>query len=124
MSANEVIVVIVFGLLGYWIVGALMGWKHNEKANSTPTDKDDEPSYQDFKEETVNTKDIDSCWFEILEVPKVSSIEEITTAYKRKISQYHPDKVASLGAEFKELAETKSKEINAAYAYAKRITRY
>jgi len=120
MNANEVIVVIVFGLMGYWIVGALMGWKNNEKASSTSTDKDDEPSYKHFKDESVNTKDIGSCWFKILEIPEVSSIEEITAAYKRKISQYHPDKVANLGAEFKELAETKSKEINAAYAYAKK----
>jgi preprotein translocase subunit Sec63 len=29
---------------------------------------------------------------------------------------YHPDKVASLAAEFRELAEQRMKEINAAYA--------
>ena len=31
------------------------------------------------------------------------------------MSEYHPDKVASLGKEIRELAERKSKEINAAY---------
>ena len=45
---------------------------------------------------------------------------EIERAYKVKISQYHPDKVAQMGIEIRELAEAKSKEINAAYDYATR----
>jgi DnaJ-domain-containing protein 1 len=34
------------------------------------------------------------------------------------MSQYHPDKVASLGRELRELAESKSKEISVAYQEA------
>ena len=41
--------------------------------------------------------------------------------YHLKIREYHPDKVASLGKELKELAEFKSKEINSAYEYAKNL---
>jgi len=33
--------------------------------------------------------------------------------------KYHPDKVASLGDEFKELAERKFKDINEAYEFFK-----
>jgi DnaJ like chaperone protein len=33
--------------------------------------------------------------------------------------QYHPDKVAHLGEEFKAVAEEKMKEINAAYSHFK-----
>lgn len=39
----------------------------------------------------------------------------IKDAYRDRIREYHPDKVAHLGLELRELAETKSKQINAAY---------
>ena len=34
---------------------------------------------------------------------------------------YHPDKVSSMGPEFNEIAERKSKEINRAYGEAVRL---
>jgi len=40
---------------------------------------------------------------------------EIKQAYRRLANQYHPDKVAHLGREFRELAEIKFKEIQRAY---------
>jgi DnaJ-class molecular chaperone len=40
---------------------------------------------------------------------------EIRAAYRRLAAQYHPDKVAHLGAEFQRLAEQKFKTIQAAY---------
>ena len=39
-------------------------------------------------------------------------------AYRARMSEYHPDKVASLGPDIRALAEQKAKEINAAYAEA------
>jgi DNA segregation ATPase FtsK/SpoIIIE-like protein len=53
--------------------------------------------------------------FEILGVRADSSIEEISKAYRKMATLYHPDKVAQLAPEFQELAETRMKEINAAY---------
>jgi len=44
--------------------------------------------------------------------------EEIRRAYRVLMSQYHPDKVAALGDELKEVAERKSKEITLAYREA------
>jgi hypothetical protein len=41
--------------------------------------------------------------------------EQIRSKYIGLISLYHPDRVQHLGPEFRELAEIKSKEINAAY---------
>ena len=46
--------------------------------------------------------------------------EEIKRAYRKLSMQYHPDKVAHLGAEFQKIAEEKMKEINAAYDYFKK----
>jgi hypothetical protein len=49
---------------------------------------------------------------------KVSK-EQIRSKYINLVSQYHPDKVQHLGPELRELAESKTKEINAAYDWFK-----
>jgi DnaJ-domain-containing protein 1 len=54
-------------------------------------------------------------WYEVLGVAPTAPPNEIRAAYRRLMSQYHPDKVESLGVELRELAERKSKEIGAAY---------
>lgn len=57
-------------------------------------------------------------WTQVLELPADASLEQIRDAYRRLVSQYHPDKVASLGRELQELAESKSKDIAVAYQAA------
>lgn len=52
---------------------------------------------------------------EILGVAPTASEDEIRTAYRKLVNQYHPDKVHHLGAEFQELAEVKFKTIQNAY---------
>jgi DnaJ-domain-containing protein 1 len=59
-------------------------------------------------------------WTAILGVSADASIDAIRQAYQHRIAEYHPDKVAALGAELRELAERKSKEINLAYDEARR----
>lgn len=58
--------------------------------------------------------------FSVLRVSPSASREEITSAYRKLAQMYHPDKVAGLGPEFRELAESRMKEINAAYEQLKR----
>jgi len=53
--------------------------------------------------------------YAVLGVSRQSSPDEIKTAYYQLAAKYHPDKVQHLGEEFKELAETRFKEIQAAY---------
>lgn len=52
---------------------------------------------------------------QILSVDSGATAQQITEAYRRMAKLYHPDKVASLAPEFQEIAETRMKEINAAY---------
>ena len=54
--------------------------------------------------------------YEILGIMPGATRDEIQAAYRAAAQQYHPDKVAHLGAEFQELAKRKFLEIQEAYA--------
>jgi Protein of unknown function (DUF4236)/DnaJ domain len=58
--------------------------------------------------------------FEILGVQPGASLEEITAAYREQARKNHPDKVANMDQEFRELAERRMKVINDAYQELKR----
>lgn len=53
--------------------------------------------------------------YAVLGVAEDALMDEIDAAYRRRMSDYHPDKVANAAAEIKALAETRAREINAAY---------
>ncbi len=56
----------------------------------------------------------------VLGVQSNDEFAVIKKAYRKLSMQYHPDKVAHLGDEFKGVAEEKMKEINAAYDFFKK----
>ena len=53
--------------------------------------------------------------YRILGIDEAASDEAIEQAYRRLMAQYHPDRVAGAADEFRELAEQRSRAINAAY---------
>ncbi len=53
--------------------------------------------------------------YRVLEVPASASAQAIRTAYRARMNEYHPDKVAHLGKELQDLAHDKSVEIQQAY---------
>ena len=57
--------------------------------------------------------------YEILGINVSASTEEIKIAYRKMASLYHPDKVAHLAPEFRDMADRKMKEINSAYGSIK-----
>lgn len=57
--------------------------------------------------------------YEVLGIGVSASREEIRIAYRKMASLYHPDKVAHLAPEFREMADNKMKEINTAYGSIK-----
>ncbi len=59
-------------------------------------------------------------YYAVLGLEQGAGFEAIKKAYRKLSMQYHPDKVAHLGDEFKRVAEEKMKEINAAYDYFKK----
>ena len=57
--------------------------------------------------------------YAVLNVAPDATPVEVTAAYRKMAQMYHPDKVAGLAPEFREIADRKMKEINAAYAQIK-----
>lgn len=53
--------------------------------------------------------------FEVLGVPRSASSDAIHAAYRARMREYHPDKVAHLGVELQELAHAKAQQIERAY---------
>lgn len=54
--------------------------------------------------------------YEILEIPRTATQEEIRSAFKRLSMLYHPDKVHHLAPEFREMAGERFKKINEAHS--------
>jgi DnaJ like chaperone protein len=69
---------------------------------------------------TATGQDMSGQHYATLGLSKGASAEEVKKAYRKLSMQYHPDKVAHLGDEFRAIAENKMKEINAAYDFFKR----
>lgn len=88
--------------------------KYNHAEESSSRQQYDKSAWQESQRSNSTAR----AWHEVLGIEPGASIDEIRVAYKRKMSQYHPDKVASLGEEFMDIAVNKSKEINSAYKQA------
>lgn len=111
MSATEVVVVLSGLGLGFWLVSFLMSTSRSAPRPPRPAADASSPEPQS---QQADAKPL-AAWHEVLELHQHATPDQIREAYQRLMSQYHPDKVASLGAELRALAEKKSKEINAAY---------
>jgi len=103
----------------------------DSNAHTDETRQDDSSEYQQQsnthsdsrtdKEHSSYTRQDESLkkCYQILGIEQGASPSDVKNAYKRKISEYHPDKVSKLGDEIRQLAEEKSKEINTAYQLLK-----
>lgn len=62
--------------------------------------------------------------YRALGVDATASDDEIDRAYRQLMGKYHPDKVAGAADEIRALAETRAREINAAYDRIRELRRY
>lgn len=115
MTSNEVMVSIMCALVGYWVISALIGSKKPPGADAQDAPDNTPPFGQQTASKPAQAAPVPQAWHAVLAVSRNANLEEVQTAYRTLISQYHPDKVASLDAELQALAETKTKAINQAY---------
>ena len=108
MGGFELLAVVVFFLIGYWIVDYF--WP-KKKGNAL-----DGESGRGSLEHGEKIS-----WHETLGVSPDASLDEIRRAYKEKIAQYHPDRVATMGPELQEMATRLTQRINVAYNEAVRV---
>jgi DnaJ-domain-containing protein 1 len=60
-------------------------------------------------------------WWHVLGVRREATLAEVTVAYRDRIRQNHPDKVAHLSVAIRQVAESETRRLNAAYAEAQQI---
>ncbi|MCK5542465.1 MAG: DnaJ domain-containing protein [Desulfobacterales bacterium] len=72
---------------------------------------------ENFTRNNQESPNINKSPYEILGIKGNASKKEIQKAYKEKVKQYHPDKVAHLGKELQKIANEKFIEINNAYEF-------
>lgn len=121
MTPAEIVISVVGLVGGYWVVSAFLN----------PS----KPSAQNPQEDAVKAESaaaassrdpsrVDATnWHQILEVSADADAAAIAAAYRRKISQYHPDKVAQMGEEIRAVAAAKSQQINTAYDIGMKLRR-
>ena len=89
-----------------------------EKTNSSDYEYDDS---SETSPDEDNAYDSDEVKFgRILELKGEVNKLDIHKAYKKKMKEYHPDKVSTMADELKNLALKRTKEINSAYEYFKK----
>lgn len=118
MTTAEGIVIVGGLVLGYWLVGVLLPHLKRDRARPGPMGQDGpgrDPPDHDGGQRPGRGGTGDRNWHEVLEVAPTAGREQVIHAYKRKIVQYHPDKVATMAPEIRRLAEARSIEINVAY---------
>lgn len=123
LSAPEIASIVIGLAGGFWLVNAIMdgrasGPKPADRARGPASEANADGTRDDASPRP--SEEPGPQWWDVLGVPRIATRDEVARAYKRKISEYHPDKVAQLGAEIRAVAERKSKEINAAYDEAMR----
>jgi DnaJ-domain-containing protein 1 len=91
------------------------------ESESRVTEFAEAPEVADFEpDDHVQDEDTDedkaNCQspYEVLEVKPTATRDEIMTAYRKLVRQYHPDYLQERGDELKQLADRKMKEINLA----------
>ena len=130
MTGIEIGAIVLCLAIGYWGMSTIINRSPTKKETREqssqevpPQQKWQEPPRAEQQEDTSSLDYIRRNWHQILEVPESASKEAIKSAYKQLIGQYHPDKVARLGKDLRELAELKSKQINVAHEYAMLLRR-
>ena len=106
MGGYELIAIVIFFLVGYWLVDFF--WP-KKKAEAPPASAP-----------TPGTPGDDAPWHEVLGVPPDADVEQIRKAYEDRSIQFDPSRVAGMGSEH-ETALRMTRRVNDAFAAAMRL---
>lgn len=131
MTVTQIVVILAGLFFGYRLVSHLLSpgtgeqdglhrpsGGQDERNDVNGRRRDHGPAWSD-----APSPERPAAWHQVLGVAESASLDEIEHAYRQQISQYHPDKVARLGEDLRQLAGRRSQEINAAYDIATRLRR-
>lgn len=135
MTSSEFLAIAICLFVGYWVVSKALSKPKAAKQTRDSSESGSEFRRDRHDDRSANEQGAESRaqeesrrpepewqnefphWADILGTHQNASRDEIRKAYRQRMSEYHPDKVAQLGKELREVAERKSKEINAAYDF-------
>ncbi|HUA79244.1 MAG TPA: DnaJ domain-containing protein [Dyella sp.] len=123
MTAVDIIVIAAGLLFGYRLVSNYLSPTVDKNASRHERPKNDEPRQQAWERNWEPVTPPNPPWFEVLGVSEHAERADIDRAYRQKISQNHPDKVAQMGEDIRRVAEAKTKDINAAYETVMKLRR-
>ena len=114
MTLTEGLVVLSGLGIGYWFVSMFL-----RPARPGAADADREAARERLDGFGDAPAGKDPPWHEVLGVRPDATSAEIAGAYRSKVAQYHPDRVAQMGPEIRALAEQKTAQINRAHDAAR-----
>lgn len=111
-------VVTVAFIAGYSIVSFIVK-KINSQKKTTATGerKTDQSQRQEAKSDSWESQSEEERYARVLGLSTMFTATDVKRVYRELLAKYHPDKVNHLGAEFKSIAEVRTREIVEAYDY-------
>lgn len=55
--------------------------------------------------------------YEVLGIRRNAQEDEVRSAYRKRLAEYHPDKVATLGKDLQDFARKRTEQVIAAYQF-------
>lgn len=111
-------VVAVAFIAGYSIVSFIVKKIKSQQQTATPGEGQAGQSQQEeAKSEAWESRSEEETCARVLGLSTMVTAADVKRAYRELLAKYHPDKVNHLGAEFKSIAEARTREIREAYDY-------
>ncbi|MDR6205376.1 J domain-containing protein [Paraburkholderia graminis] len=118
----KIAILAIAALVGFWVVGAILERFQKRPMGASPSSHPGARPEQAYTSEKPQADPLEEAC-RVLQLDRPFTTEQLRAAYRQRMSQYHPDKVSNLGPEFRDLAESKSKEINRAFDLLARFYR-
>tara|TARA_Y100000590_G_scaffold34037_1_gene37233 strand:+ start:1030 stop:1407 length:378 start_codon:yes stop_codon:yes gene_type:complete len=116
LGISEIIIIII--VLSAFLIFKKSKGKKNQFKEGKQNNRSEEQK-EKKQENKRNSSEKESYYAVVLGLKGEVNKEEIKRAYRKKMNEYHPDKVNKLGQKLKKLALEESQKINEAYEYFK-----